>query len=96
MERKKITTIGEALERYLADSPLSDGLRYSRVCRAWDEAVGESIAALTLSKRFDNGVFTVRLNSSVLRMQLEMIKDDIRARMNSSLGDELVKTLNLR
>ena len=29
-------------------------------------------------------------------MQLEMIKDDIRARMNSSLGDELVKTLNLR
>ena len=96
MERKKISSLGEALERYLADSPIADGLRYSRVCRAWDEAVGGAVASYTLSKKFENGVFTARLNSSVLRMQLEMIKDDIRRRMNESLGGDMVVTLNLR
>ena len=96
MERKKFSTLGDALERYLGDSPLADGMRYARVCEAWDAAVGEAIAHVTLSKRFEDGVFTARLNSSVVRMQLEMNKPAILGRMNDILGDNLVKNLILR
>ena len=96
MQRKKATSIGDALERVLADSPLAEGLRYGRICAAWDEAVGASVAAMTLGKKFENGVFTVRLGSSVLRSQLQMSREVIRTRMNDILGDDLIKTINLR
>ena len=96
MERKKFSTIGDALERCLGNTPLADGLRYSRVCDAWDAAVGDAIAHVTLSKEFENGVLTVRLSSSVVRMHLEMSKEDIRARINEQLGETLVKSLIFR
>lgn len=96
MERKKYSSIGEALERYLADSPLSEGLRYSRVCGAWDAAVGDAVASFVLGRQFRDGVFTVSLNSSVLRMQLNLSKEEIRRKMNEILGSDVVKTLNFR
>ncbi len=96
MERKKFSTLGDALERYLGDSPLADGLRYARVCEAWDAVVGEAIAHVTLSKVFENGVFTARLSSSVVRMQLKMSQQQILAGMNDFLGDDIVKSLVLR
>ena len=96
MERKKFTTLGDALERCLGNTPLAEGLRYSRVCEAWDAAVGDAIAHVTLSKEFEKGVFTVRLSSSVVRMHLEMSKEDIRARINDQLGEALVKSLTFR
>ncbi len=96
MERKKFSTIGDALERYLGSTPLADGLRYSRVCDAWDAAVGDAIAHVTLSKAFENGVLTVRLSSSVVRMHLEMSREDIRSRINGQLGETLVKSLIFR
>ena len=96
MQRKKSTSIGDALERYLEGSPLAEGLRIGRVCSSWDAAVGPSVASLTLGKKFEGGVFTVRLASSVLRSQLQISKETIRARMNDILGEEIVKTINLR
>ena len=96
MQRKKAYSLGETLGRYLADSPLAQGLQYGRVCSAWDCVVGEAIAKMTSGKRFEKGVLTVRLTSSVLRAQLEMNKEDIRRRVNASLGEELVAAINLR
>ena len=96
MQRKKSTSLGDALERYLADSPLADGLRFGRICSAWETVAGPSVSAMTLGKKFEGGVFTVRLSSSVLRTQLQMNRETIRTRMNEILGDELIKTLNLR
>ena len=96
MDRNKFSTLGDALERLLGDSPLAEGLKYSRVCEAWDTAVGDAIAHVTLSKTFESGTLTVRLSSSVVRMHLEMSKDEIRSRINEALGDNVVKTLILR
>ncbi|MBQ3659200.1 MAG: DUF721 domain-containing protein [Bacteroidales bacterium] len=96
MDRKKSATIGEVLERYLADSPLADGLRFSRVCQAWNDVVGPSVASMSSGQKFSAGVFTVRMGSSVLRMQLQMSVEDIRARMNKILGDGTVQKINLR
>ena len=96
MDRNKFATLGDALERYLGDSPLAEGLKYSRVCEAWDSAVGDAIAHVSLSKSFEAGTLTVRLSSSVVRMHLEMSKEEIRARINDILGDNIVKSLILR
>lgn len=100
MERSNFKTLGQALERYLATEkearPISEGLRYARVCSAWDEAVGVSVAAMTLSRQFDSGVLTVRIGSSVLRMQLQMNRETIRHRMNRLLGEDTVTAINLR
>lgn len=96
MQRRKSILLGDALERYLADSPLAEGLRFGRICSAWDSAVGPSVSSMTLGKKFEGGVFTARLSSSVLRTQLQMNREAIRTRMNDILGDELIKAINLR
>ena len=96
MDRKKTASFGEALERYLADTPLADGLRYSRVCQAWKDTVGETVDKFCSSYKFEDGIFTVRLTSSVLRMQLEMTRETIREQLNNRLGSELVTSLKLR
>ena len=96
MDRKKTSSFGEALERYLADTPLADGLRYSRVCQAWKDTVGETVSKFCSSYKFEDGIFTVRLTSSVLRMQLEMTRETIREQLNNRLGSDPVKSLKLR
>jgi hypothetical protein len=51
---------------------------------------------MSSGQKFSAGVFTVRLGSSVLRMQLQMSVEDIRARMNKILGDGTVQKIILR
>jgi hypothetical protein len=96
MDRKKTASFGEALERYLADTPLAEGLRYSRVCQAWKDTVGESVSKFCSGYKFEGGILTVRLTSSVLRMQLEMSRETIREQLNNCLGSDMVKSLKLR
>ncbi len=100
MERSNFKTIGQALERYLSTEKdarrLCEGLLYGRVSAAWDKTVGVSVAAMTLGKQLRNGVLTVHIGSSVLRMQLQMNLESIRRKMNRLLGNEEVKEINLR
>ncbi len=100
MERSNFKTIGQVIERYLSTEKearrLCAGLLFGRVSAAWDKAVGVSVAAMTLGKQFRDGVLTVRIGSSVLRMQLQISSESIRRKMNRLLGEDAVKQINLR
>lgn len=96
MRREETAVFGDALARYLGNDDIAETVRFARVHSAWDSVMGPLVVKATKKRVLENGTLTIFLNSSVLRMQLEMSKDTIVFRLNRELGENLVNNLILR
>ena len=96
MKRGETAVLGDALARFLGNDSLAQTVRYARVHAAWDAVVGPLVVKSTRKRELDGSTLTVHLNSSVLRMQMEMSKDTIIYRINKELGEPLICKLILR
>ena len=65
------------------------------VLKAWDDVLGPSITRQTTSKKVQNKVLVVQLDSSVVRKELLMVKSKIIASINEHLGREAITDLHL-
>lgn len=96
MRREETFLMGDALARFLGNDEMVQAIRFARVHAAWDAVVGPMVVKATMKRVLDGGTLTVYLNSSVLRMQMEMNKDTIVFRLNKEIGENLVQTLILK
>jgi len=87
--------LSEILKLFKNSKKLSKGLNQVDVERAWNEQMGPAIQKYTSKLTFDNGTLYVRLQSSVLREELNYGKTKIISNLNESLGKELIKKLIL-
>ena len=89
-----------AVGRLLADTfhgtPLELRLSEARIWQTWDEVVGSQIAAQARPNAIRDGVLTVLVASAPWMQQLNFLKGEIRERLNSQLGAELVRDIYLK
>lgn len=104
MNREPAKSIGELLPKFVEENHLSDGLLRARIFNAWEEIICEIAApvlsreeseAITSRKFFSDGVLTCKLSSSVYRTQLRFQIEQVRKKLNSRLGAELVSKIIL-
>lgn len=104
MNRENSKSISEVIRQYVKDDHMEDGLLRVRIFNAWEDLIFEMSSplltreesdAVTTRKFFSDGVLTCRLSSSLYRTQLRFQLEQIRARLNSRLGDEIVKKIIL-
>ena len=88
--RPLATAIGE-LGAALAPATL-----LARVQGAWEGAVGPAIAAAARPTGERNGVLTVTCEAAVWAQELELMSDELLARINDALGAILVRELRCR
>lgn len=104
-ERKGAVEISEVIRGYTRMMRITSALNTRRVFEAWDKVTGAG--EHSLRKFFRDGVLHVTLDSSVLRMALQLQKASIINDMNAVLAaDDLftpddpkagfVKELNLK
>jgi len=61
----------------------------------WEAAVGKAIASRTSKVYIKNQVLYVKLNSSVARNELLMLKEALREKLNEQAGREIIKDIVL-
>ncbi len=98
MVRKKNEhqSISEALQDFVKDHRLQQGLDKVHVREAWTNQMGPAIAKYTTAIKLDRDVLYIQLSSSVLREELSYGKEKIIKLLNEELGRNLIKKLVLR
>ena len=92
----------ELVNQFIRDMKLASGLEKQRVAEVWNEVSGAG--RYTLDVRFEKGVMTCMISSSVVRNQLYFQRDALLGRLNEALSEDslfndrkdIVKTLILR
>lgn len=89
----KPSGLAETLRRVLQRIDPDKRLEVYRVWTFWDEEVGEAIAARAEPAGFRAGVLSVRVSSASWTQELQFMKETIRERLNSRLGEELIRDI---
>lgn len=96
MRRKKTMTLSEALKEYRREMHIDTKLKEVGLIKSWEDIVGPAIAKRTSSVYIKQGKLFIHLNSSVVRNELQMIKEALKERLNEAAGEELVHEIILR
>ncbi|HBK20610.1 MAG TPA: DUF721 domain-containing protein [Cryomorphaceae bacterium] len=88
-------SMGEALSLWLDRYRLRRGTDETRVLQAWDELMGPSVVRQTTTKKVQNQILYVQLESAVVRKELLMVKSKIVSSINEHLGREAIKDVHL-
>ncbi len=102
MKREETRHISAFLKDFVKDNNLEEGLLQCRVFDAWDKVLGEvtrgiyppgEAARLTSRRFFKDGTLTLKMTSSMVRMQLKMDSEVLLRRINDFLGEQVVTRL---
>lgn len=77
-----------------AQSPSTDTSR--RIADMWADAVGDEIAANAYPVQLKGGRLVIAASSSAWAQTLQLMSEDIRARLNEQLGSEAISTIFCR
>jgi predicted nucleic acid-binding Zn ribbon protein len=89
-------SLKEVLLQLIKEEGLENGLLYARLYALWDEMLGVTVARNTRKKYIQGRTLFVHLNSSIVRSQLFMMRQDIVAQLNKRMGKDIIDTLELR
>lgn len=96
MERKSEQRIGSLLEEFIRANHLEQGFAEYKVKKAWNELLGMSVSQATQNLYIKDRILFVKLHSSVMRNELNMMKDDIIKRLNEYAGMEVIEDLIIK
>ncbi|HNY52627.1 MAG TPA: DUF721 domain-containing protein [Bacteroidales bacterium] len=96
MRRSKTISIAEAMKDYIREMRLEDKLMEVNLVNSWEEMVGKAIASRTSKVYIKDQVLYIRLNSSVARNELMMLREALREKLNEKAGKELIREIVLR
>ena len=96
MRRSKTITLAEAIKDYINAMGFSEKLDETSLVASWEEVVGKAISSRTSKIYIKNHVLYVHLSSSVVRNELQMLKDSLKNKLNEKAGKPLIKDIVLR
>ena len=96
MERKEIQKIDSLLQKFVKANNLERGLAEYRLMKSWKDLLGITVAKKTKSMRIRNRKLFITLHSSVVRNELEMIKETLIPRLNEAAGFDVIDDIVLK
>jgi len=96
MDRNDPKRIDSLLHQFLRSSKLEKGYAEYKLKRSWNSMLGVSVAKKTKSLQIRDRKLFVTLYSSVVRNELEMMKDTLVPRLNEAAGMKVIDDIVLR
>jgi predicted nucleic acid-binding Zn ribbon protein len=96
MKKQNTAILKDVIAELIRQEGLEEGLLRSRLYDLWDDMLGVTVAKNTRNKYLKDRKLIVELDSSVVRNQLFMMRQDIVKQLNKQLGKEIVDELVLR
>ena len=96
MRKKNTQKIDDVIKEYLKALKIDDKLKEVNLIKSWDEVVGKTIARSTKDIFIKDRKLFVKLNSSVIRNELFMLRDGLKKALNDRAGEELIDEIILK
>jgi hypothetical protein len=96
MKRNQTVTLKEALALYIEGLKIKGKLQEVNVVSSWEQVVGKTVARATKNIYISNRKLFVFLNSSVVRNELDMIREPLIARLNQLAGQDIIDDIVLK
>lgn len=96
MRKKNTQKIDDVVKEYLKAFKIDDKLKEVRLIKSWDDIVGKTIARSTSNIYINNRKLFVKLNSSVIRNELFMLRDGLKKALNDKAGEIIIDEIILK
>ncbi|MDR0295181.1 MAG: DUF721 domain-containing protein [Prevotellaceae bacterium] len=96
MKRQNTAILKDIIDDLIRQEGLEEGLLLSRLYDLWDEMLGVTVAKNTRNKYIKDRKLIVELDSSVVRNQLFMMRQDIVIQLNKQLGKNIIDEIILK
>jgi len=96
MRKSNTQKLSDVLKNYVQENNLERKLSELDLIKSWESVMGKTMARYTQNLNIRNGPLFVETTSPVVRNELLMMKEEIRARLNEVVGAEIVKTIVFR
>ena len=96
MRKSNTQTLGEAIKNYLKALHIDEKINEVRLINSWEEVIGKTIAKATTNIYIKNKTLFVYLNSSVIRNELFMLKEEILKALNEKAGEKIIERIVLK
>ena len=90
MRKKNTELLSDVIRQVLKQQHLDKPLNEKRLIDAWPAVLGNNIMQYTSGLNIKNKVLYVSLSSSVLRHDLFLSRDEIKASLNKYVGAEVI------
>ena len=90
MKRKNALAIGNLVRQYLREEGLETPLNQHRIIESWGEVMGAGILQYTGDIFIRNQTLWVKIDSSVLRQELNISRQQIVRRLNEHVGAQVI------
>ena len=88
--------ISGLLSAVLRGTPVEKRLHEGRIWVVWEQAVGSRIASHAVPAAFRDGTLTLTVDSAPWMQQLTYLKQELIAKVNGELGEEMVKDIFMK
>jgi predicted nucleic acid-binding Zn ribbon protein len=90
MFKRNVQQVKDLILQALREQGLETPLNQKRLVDAWPEVAGPLIASYTLNTYIYNQTLYVRLSSPALRADLSMRRQELTARLNAVVGEQVI------
>lgn len=87
--------INEVVKSFIKQNNLESGIDAAKIDKIWEKLLGKNIKSYTNSLVLSNRKLYVKLNSSVLREELNYGKEEIVKMLNEELKKECIEEIIL-
>lgn len=88
--------MGLALDELINDLGIKSRLRECDAIECWEIVVGEHIAKMAMVTRISKGILYVKVNTSTLRNELVLRKRELITKLNTKVGECVVKDIKFQ
>ena len=93
MRRSNTQSLSEVLREYVQGTSIGHKLKEVDVVQSWEELLGKTIANYTKKVTLKSKILFVEINSSVVKNELFMMREEIRKKLNEKAGEEMVEKI---
>ena len=91
--RNETHTVGELVTAFFTAARGADFIDSQKIINSWSMVVGNVIAEHTLDISYSKNTLFVRVDSDVLRNEMNYSRSSLMRALNSIVGRELVKNI---
>ena len=90
MRKSQTLNISEIISVIMKQNGLDEKLAEVRAIRSWEELLGKTVARYTKNLYIKNHTLYVSLNSSIVRNEIMMIRDELIKKINEKAGRKII------
>ncbi len=96
MRRSNTQSLSEVMLEYIKRMNIGSKLKEVEILKSWETLLGKNVSNATTNIYIKNRTLFVQLNSSIVRNELFMIKEDILKRINENAGEKIIDKILLK